>query len=529
MDQFKRTSSKLASLLQIDQDAPVLFIGTDTVFDPEDFTTGFSCCQVISSQTKKGDLIDAIANVSDSSFEMIVFDTLAIGNTSEIYKISRMLMPRLTDNGVLILLIRNRFSLLYLYQAIRRIPAKASVSPTKLKKELISAGAVLVDPFLALPSFTALEEISSLIHGDINLLQVRNPLKRLFTSSRWYRFIHHDYVLFASKRSRDVFKIVSRIDRHISSDTSGNANIQLTRFDMRKRGALVLFLSDRTNRKDLIARPVTQPAIKKLIRENHAWADRIQNNDRIPDVVKKNAPVVYGKIDVSDLEVYIENQMPGILAWKIINNPKIEPVVFANAYSFIKTFNHATSQLTDINDDCLDELVSSEIHSILMNYKKYSGLINDLHHIHTSVRERLLNTKRYLVWGHGEYAYANILVEPSNGQLTGVIDWNRGRFLEFPGVDLINLILQRYRITNRADIYEAVLKCAPALIQSGFSNDPITEDYNRLFGLSASDFKISFAIFAIRTVYTFSLYPDSFNSRHTELAAMIAWTRQQLI
>jgi len=57
----------------------------------------------------------------------------------------------------------------------------------------------------------------------------------------------------------------------------------------------------------------------------------------------------------------------------------------------------------------------------------------------------------YIVFGHGDFGYGNILCDSNTASLTGIIDWDTARDIELPGVDFINLLIQKFRTHNRMD------------------------------------------------------------------------------
>jgi len=62
----------------------------------------------------------------------------------------------------------------------------------------------------------------------------------------------------------------------------------------------------------------------------------------------------------------------------------------------------------------------------------------------------------WLAASHGDYGYGNILVDPRDGRLLGVIDWDTGRKKELAGVDIMNLLIQKTRTERNAGFFQAV-------------------------------------------------------------------------
>ena len=57
----------------------------------------------------------------------------------------------------------------------------------------------------------------------------------------------------------------------------------------------------------------------------------------------------------------------------------------------------------------------------------------------------------FVVFSHGDFGYGNILYDSRTASLSGVIDWDTSRDVELPGVDFINLLIQKFRAKSRMD------------------------------------------------------------------------------
>ena len=71
-------------------------------------------------------------------------------------------------------------------------------------------------------------------------------------------------------------------------------------------------------------------------------------------------------------------------------------------------------------------------------YDLYHNVINQMQH---RLQAAIIGREVCVSWIHGDYSPANILVDPSGSQVTGIVDWDLARSNELPLFDLLHLLI----------------------------------------------------------------------------------------
>ncbi|RDH83778.1 MAG: hypothetical protein DIZ80_06470 [endosymbiont of Galathealinum brachiosum] len=122
-----------------------------------------------------------------------------------------------------------------------------------------------------------------------------------------------------------------------------------------------------------------------------------------------------------------------------------------------------------------------------------------------------------LVLFHGDYKIENLIYDPLNYEVNGIIDWDLSEKQHLPGLDLLYLIFYTRRIKNSTSF---ISECENVFLKEGFSDNEqaLLDEYFIKFDISMNMFRVIKLFFILhhfscreRTGYEVAWLTDLFN------------------
>lgn len=246
---------------------------------------------------------------------------------------------------------------------------------------------------------------------------------------------------------------------HLLSPSSDNTitvtSSSITRVMFRDRGTLIVEIKDADNNQ-YISRSSLTAECEKNIAKNYKIIESLLANPAISQDAKRLIP----KPVARSFNASIEVKKPGQLAWKIVrDNPDLEPLIITQAWDFSLSLCIGTCRPVKIDNEGFDAIVGSDLKYIQQFCRDDNEVTRLLGLINEYLLKRLFGNEIFVVFSHGDFGYGNILYDNKTASLSGVIDWDTSRDVELPGVDFINLLIQKFRAHSRMDkSYKAALR-----------------------------------------------------------------------
>jgi len=220
----------------------------------------------------------------------------------------------------------------------------------------------------------------------------------------------------------------------------------VNRFHVTGKGNAILDITDRNNASlGLIAKiPMDNISEKQNIR-NYAMLSQIHNDLSIPLEIKRMVPKPFGCHVIQGQNVYVEEKLNGIHAGHIVFDEKVKDMVLTSAFEFILAF-HKSSSVKVIWDerhyiDTVGNLID-RVRSVGRNdpvtFEKADKIL----------RAELIGRETVLAHKHGDFSFANIVIDPKKYNLVGIIDWDNSEYGQPFLIDLINVIESVYNFKN---------------------------------------------------------------------------------
>ena len=247
--------------------------------------------------------------------------------------------------------------------------------------------------------------------------------------------------------SRDPF--AEGILRHATTDEE---TLSPDRIELRARGAAVILgrLASPAGSRGAVIRVVAEGPLQDVVRRNHERlaAIRVMLREDPALLLATPEPLLHQVVDGALL--LVESMLPGDLAWRHASSP-LERRIHENTLAFLRHFASATA--APLTPDLLAGLARAD--GDLLDASPF--VPSDLRSFLRAELDRGYRTMSRVDTGHashGDFGYGNILVDGASGAITGVIDWDTARLVDVPGIDRINLEIQRARMSRKGGAFD---------------------------------------------------------------------------
>ena len=507
-DKFSSISLKYGFLYGLTKQSRILLIGEYHQAMSRDLAQSYSAVHCI---TQAADLSEA----ETGSYDLICLDAYSRWTDSDLPVLIRKARSNLSSTGTLLVVATNRLSIERVLSRLRRrlVTQMRGLTPWGYKKALQAAGLSSVHEFVVLPSLHKPEEYIDSAHGEVELPDYVSFVHKAFFALGMYRYMHNDYLYVASTLSTSQFvQFASVVDSHTTTSSHPpQDSLQVERFDLRDRGALMLMLSDRSKKHRYVARVAVSESVNSVIAKNKLFTDRIFDLDKLDQGMLHMVPRTIAAFECQGCHVYVENRITGVLVWKEVRDRYVEGIAYRGAFEFIHAFNLATKQESIVDTALFDELIGNDLAKIKSAFDGIGGVGAIIGDVESRMRSYFIDRKLFTVWGHGDYGYGNILCERLSGRVQGVIDWDTHVEKELPGVDLCNLVLQRIGMEFSGDMALTMELLHRAITDTGKLDSNFPGYGKEDFNLDATAMTVYLCIAGLRIVKRSIPYEKEFS------------------
>jgi hypothetical protein len=390
---------------------------------------------------------------------------------------------------------------------VREVCGKVCSGHGGFRRALDLAGLNPRQEFLPMPGLAKPEEMVAAASHQLELPHYAHPLLQLAQRFGRFQSVADGYVFLCAPQRLEEGSLLRDVAAKLDSRDSHSPRLSLERVDLRQRGAMVLFVAEHPSGRRLIARVVSNPRTCGIVRRNQDFLQSLRKLPVLPDAVRRLLPEPLGEVEHGGSVIFIESMLPGILAWKA-NRGRLRNTIYRESVEFLLQLNRATRRQVLIEEGDLNRLFTEDLSRLDACPGVDFGLRAQVEKVVFEVRRLLHRREIPLARSHGDYGYGNILVDPGNGRLTGVIDWDTGRQFELAGVDLLNLQIQKARIESNEGVFPAFAAVARAVIGRGGLDEAGL--YQSEFGIKGDLVKAWLGVSLLRYMSRAAQYPEVF-------------------
>ena len=507
-DKFSSISLKYGFLYGLDRKSRILLLGEYYQSMARDLAQSYETVQCITQAAE-------LAEAEIGSYDLICLDAYSRWTDSDMPALIRTARSNLSTSGTLLVAATNRLSIERILNTLRRrlVRQMRGLTPWGYKKALKAAGFSSVHEFIVLPSLHKPEEYIDSINGEVELPGFVSFLHKIICAIGLYRYAHNDYLYVASTRPTSGFtQFAAAIEGYTTAPSEPRQDcMRVERFDLRDRGALMFMLSDRARKYRYVVRVAVSESVNSVIARNKLFTDRILTLDKLNQSLMRLVPRSIAAFEYRGCYVYVENRVLGVLVWKVVRNRHIEGIAYRGAFEFIHAFNLATMREYMVDSALFGELIGNDLIKMRSAFGDSGGADEIIDGIELYMRTYFTDRKLYVVWGHGDYGYGNILCDRSSGRVQGVIDWDTHVEQELPGVDLCNLLLQRISAEFSGDVALTMEKLHGMIVDTGKLDSDLPGYGKEDFNLDVAALTVYLCITGLRIVKRSIPYEKEFS------------------
>jgi hypothetical protein len=448
-------------------------------------------------------------------YDLIIYHCESVATREELEKELSDLHGMLRPTGHLLLYALNAYSL----RALKKVREGSLFRTLRCgrkgyRKSLVRAGFAGIYEYLALPTLEAAEEMVATGSRFLELPHYWHPLFHLAQRLGLFPSIADGYMFIAGNRSLEEGRLLRTVARLMSS--AGGQSVDrctLERFDLRLRGALVLFMKNHKTGQHVVVRVVSDPETREIISRNQGFLTDLQASLDLPANIRVLLPRPMGECRVGDSDIYVESLLEGVLAWKV-NRARLRKRIQAEAAEFIFQFQYGTRRKVRLDTPELNELFDVDLARLEGCHEVNPNLQKTVAETVDKIRQSLYGREVFLTASHGDYGYGNILVDARTSELKGVIDWDTGRVRDLPGIDYLNMEVQRIRIESGCELSTAFRSVAANTLKCGSLD--LKYNYQQYLAVTSDLLPELISLALIRYVTRSVQYPEVFSPEQSQ-------------
>ena len=386
----------------------------------------------------------------------------------------RSLLASVGERGQFLGLFRRRLSIFRgVRGALRNLLGADAVLQYRLERELRDSG-LSYSLWVPLPHLHDLEELAY----AANTAEVAASLGRGAGKSRLFRNFSDGFGVHATRKKGDGLAALLGVLReklHQEGVTPGD--LQVARFDLRARGALVLILRASALKYDLVCRFGYAGATRQQLQRHWDRQSAVRADLQRDPSVATYIPRGVAQFDLDEYRGWIEERVVGTVSWRL-------PVQLReHVEQQLLEFLSGVGALASASRSASAEEIEAQLNVWAEQHSWESAQLQEPLAATRDLLSRALQTEPFHYgWAHGDFGFGNAIVAADTGDLRGIIDWETASSATPTGVDLFNLLLQRRLSSRRHDLAEVVGQLL-GVIQSGSLGAEIEglEEYLRRF------------------------------------------------
>ena len=282
----------------------------------------------------------------------------------------------------------------------------------------------------------------------INRESMKDRIKgNLFTN----KYVCPSFGIIANKKGKtDSF--VQTILGLVTREFGGTYVVN--RYHTMLKGNVVLDLSEKNDQTcGLIVKIAIDDVAEAQNGKNYDMLSILHSDGAIPDKIKALIPKPRGKHTIFGQTVYLEEKMRGVQVSRAGNNGALRDRMLNNALDFIVSLHEATLSRTTWGPADYMECIGNVIERVRRIGENVQSSFNK---IDTMLRNSFIGSDLSLVQKHGDFSVVNILIDPGDFTITGIVDWDNAEQQRPILIDLINLIESSYNVFQDLELGRTV-------------------------------------------------------------------------
>lgn len=237
--------------------------------------------------------------------------------------------------------------------------------------------------------------------------------------------------------------------------------------------------------------------------------DRLRHEARILQLLHRGClhflslvPRFFLEDQFYDQAYFVQQEMPGTS----IDAPvSLLDQITWRALQILIDFHRETLQEATLTEDLFSVLFSNPLHRVVQKIGTPAALPID--NIDTVLRVALVGKPFKTVWMHGDFKIENLMIDPKNLEINGIIDWDLSKEIGLPFLDLLYLLAYNRVIREEKSIEQILLDYIIPEKWSRFERTAQEEYFRSLnIGMDFAEL-LMFMFWIYHIAYRIEIYP----------------------
>ncbi|HEU5219817.1 MAG TPA: phosphotransferase [Gemmatimonadales bacterium] len=383
------------------------------------------------------------------------------------------------------------------------------LTPGETRRAIAGAGLSLMREYLPLPTLESVEMFQACFGQTIHLRREERWVRRMMARIGLYQILHGEHLFFLTgDLMQDRLPMAWVARWHLAGMGEDPGPLATQRFYLRRRGALLVVLSDEYDTRRMVLRVATSDAVADVLERNATFGEKVRTHPPLDEGLRRLIPRSMGSFVEQGRRTFMEEYLEGEPAWMLGARGRLERHVRTQAFDILRRLQQATVQPAPIDDRTIERLIGSTIAAVASRFDSTSGTIGLLSEMRERFASGFSGRTLPLVWSHGDYGLGNLLTDP-HGNVTALIDWDTFVEADLPGIDWCHFVLSSDRNAGLG-----VMASTRALIERGRATGYLAPDFKGYgmddYGLNTGDMIRIPCLATLRDLARSAVYPSEF-------------------
>jgi aminoglycoside phosphotransferase (APT) family kinase protein len=163
--------------------------------------------------------------------------------------------------------------------------------------------------------------------------------------------------------------------------------------------------------------------------------------------------------DIQGRPYYLETALPGVSAADLVRR-QAEPVaMLQSAAHLIDQLHLGTLQRHVVDEARFTRLAGDDLmvlRRLAVGWPAAALMRQKLEQLEELLRSQIVGHALPFAWAHGDFWPGNLLIQPADGAIGGIVDWDRASADQLPLSDLLHLLAYTRKLQRRSELGEEV-------------------------------------------------------------------------